>query len=121
MKNCNKLFSSIFILIIFTFSDIKCIGGGLPGAGGGGGALGGGDDKKESSTVNVISQNAVESNGNETQSFLDRLERREVITRIKNTIETLNDRLGDINQKVFGRLNEIKASGIFNYLRIIII
>ena len=83
--------------------------GGMAGAAGG---AAGGDKKEEAgSTVNVISQNAVESSGNQTQSFLDRLERRETIVKIRKTINVLSDKLKDIQVNVQNRLNQINASG----------
>ena len=107
MKIGNK---SILILTIWTltfFINPTCAG--MPGMD----AAGGGDKKDAAggNTVNVISQNAVESSGNATQSFLDRLERRETITRIRNTIEKLGDRLDNIKNQVENRLNQINASG----------
>ena len=67
---------------------------------------------ESSSTVNVISQNAIEAGENETQSFLDRLERRETIGHIRTAIDHLEDKLKDIQVHVKNRLNQINASGM---------
>ena len=103
------------MLLLATFLITPSHSIGMPSAGGmtGGmaGAAGGDKKKEEGNTVNVISQNAVESNGNQTQSFLDRLERRDTIVTIRKTINKLNERLADIQTKVHNRLNQIQASG----------
>lgn len=110
-----KLNILMILSITLLIMGVPCVT--MPGASsvpGSSSLTGGATAGKEAggSTVNVISQNAIESNGNATQSFLDRLERRETITRIRTTIEKLKDQLGDIKSQVQNRLNEINASGI---------
>ena len=72
-------------------------------------------DKKEGeggNTVNVISQNAVEASQNATEVFLERLERKNTLTHIQTSIDTLSDKLKDIENNVENRLIKINASGI---------
>ena len=70
-----------------------------------------GNNQQSSNTVNVISQNAIEAGQDETQSFLDRLERRETISHIRKAIDHLGGKLKDIQVNVRNRLNQINASG----------
>ena len=64
-------------------------------------------------TVNVISQNAVEASQNATEVFLERLERKNTLTHIQTSIDTLSDKLKDIENNVENRLIKINASGMF--------
>ena len=75
------------------------------------------DEAPSNSTVNVISQNAVESSENETQSFLDRLERKDSIRQIRKAISTLRSKLQNIQYQVQNKLNQINASGNCAILR----
>ena len=111
MKALN-IFKFIFVCALFS-RGLHAMGmSSMAAASGGASATGGGDEKKEEgNTVNVISQNAVESSGNQTQSFLDRLERRETIVKIRKTINVLSNKLKDIQVSVQNRLNQINASG----------
>ena len=65
----------------------------------------------ENSTVNVISQSAVETSQNSTEMFLQRLERKDTISKILGSIEKLRDKLGVIQTSVGNRLNRINISG----------
>ena len=69
------------------------------------------EPKSENSTVNVISQNAYERSQNATEVFLERLERKNVLSHIQKTILTLRDKLKDIENNVTTRLNQINTSG----------
>ena len=109
MKVGNIIYSLLLSLLLCNTlkGSMTSMAGGMSA-----GAAAGGDKKEEGgSTVNVISQNAVESSGNQTQSFLDRLERRETIVKISKTINVLSDKLKDIQVNVQNRLNQINASG----------
>ena len=68
---------------------------------------------ESSSTVNVISQNAVERGGDQTNEFLNRLERRDTINNIRKSIDMMTGRLQEINVKVRNKLNQIQSSGMF--------
>ena len=68
------------------------------------------DPKSENSTVNVISQNAYERSQNATEVFLERLERKDVISHIQQSIVTLKDKLQDIENNVNSKLIKINAS-----------
>ena len=111
VRSISKLVLTALLLNSLCAMSMPSAGGMTGGAGAAGGAAGG-DKAEAGNTVNVISQNAVESNGNQTQSFLDRLERRDTIVTIRKTINRLNERLADIQTKVHNRLNQIQASGI---------
>ena len=75
-----------------------------------------GSKNSENSTVNVISQNAVETSQNSTEMFLQRLERKDIISKIQGSIEKLRDKLGMIKTSVGNRLNRINISGLVSWV-----
>ena len=90
-------------------TDMASGGGGAAGGGAAGGGLGG--KEEGGSTVNVISQNAVEANQNATEVFLERLERKNTLNHIQQSIDLLKDKLKDITTNVENRLVKINAQG----------
>ena len=67
--------------------------------------------------VNILTQNRITENGSDMQTFMDRLNKRETILQINQTITALNDKLNDVESQVKNRLNLISHSGfIFIFL-----
>ena len=61
--------------------------------------------------VNILTQNRITESGSDMQTFMDRLNKRETILQINQTITALSDKLNDVESQVKNRLNLISHSG----------